>query len=165
MTDVKNNKYRILFVCLGNICRSPAGEGIMQHIVSSKNLQERIEIESAGTSGYHNGELPDQRMRNYGAKRGYKFDSLSRKFMVNDFDKFDLIITMDDNNFNNITRLSPDLESKEKIHRMVEFSQKYSRDHIPDPYYMGDEGFDLVLNLLEDACQGLMKHIEDNKII
>lgn len=155
-----NNKYRILFVCLGNICRSPAGEGIMKKLIKNEGLEDRIEIDSAGTSGYHIGELPDSRMRQHGAKRGYSFDSRSRKFTANDFDNFDLILAMDDSNYANILRLSPDLESDKKAHRMVEYSQKYQHDHIPDPYYSGADGFELVLDLLEDACQGLLTEVK-----
>lgn len=157
---VERKKYKILFVCLGNICRSPAGEGIMKNIISKKGLDDKLEVDSAGTSGYHDGDLPDHRMRRHGARREYVFDSLSRKFTVNDFDDFDIILAMDDSNYSNIMRLSPDLESQKKVHRMVEFSQKHGYDHIPDPYYMGADGFELVLDLLEDACDGLMKHIE-----
>lgn len=158
---MEKGKYKILFVCLGNICRSPAGEGIMKHVISEKGLEDQLEVDSAGTSGYHNGDLPDHRMCSHGARRDYVFDSLSRKFTMNDFDDFDIILAMDDSNYSNIMKLSPDLESQKKVHRMVEFSQKYNSDHIPDPYYMGADGFELVLDLLEDACDGLMKHVED----
>lgn len=154
------NKYRILFVCLGNICRSPAAEGIMKKLVEDTGLDDKIEIDSAGTSGYHTGELPDSRMRRHGEKRGYKFDSRSRKFTADDFDNFDLILAMDDSNYSNIMALSPDLESDKKVHRMVEYSQKYRHDHIPDPYYSGADGFELVLDLLEDACQGLLTEVK-----
>ncbi|NDW08739.1 low molecular weight protein-tyrosine-phosphatase [Dysgonomonas sp. 520] len=153
------SKHKILFVCLGNICRSPAAEGIMKYLIEKNNLNDKIEIDSAGTSGYHNGELPDSRMRKHGSKRGYKFDSLSRKFTAKDFDDFDMIIAMDDSNYHNILRLAPDLESEKKVFRMVDFSMKYQHDHIPDPYYSGADGFELVLDLLEDACNGLMKEI------
>lgn len=157
----KKNKYKVLFVCLGNICRSPAAEGILKQMVEDKGLQDKIEVDSAGTSGYHNGELPDQRMRQHAKRRGYNLNSLSRKFTSNDFDSFDLILTMDDSNYDNLMRLSPDLESQDKVHRMVEFSEKYQHDHIPDPYYSGFEGFELVLDLLEDACNGLIKELEE----
>lgn len=155
-----NMQYRILFVCLGNICRSPAGEGIMRKFVETEGLHDKIKIDSAGTSGYHIGELPDSRMRQHGARRGYDFNSLSRKFTANDFDNFDLILAMDDSNYANILRLSPDLESDAKVKRMVDFSVKYSHDHVPDPYYSGADGFELVLDLLEDACQGLLTEVK-----
>lgn len=158
-------KYKVLFVCLGNICRSPAGEGIMKQLVASKGLHEQIEVDSAGTAGYHDGDLPDHRMRSHGKRRNYVFDSISRKFTVNDFDQFDIILAMDDSNYSNIMRLCPDLDSQKKVHRMIEFSQKYNYDHIPDPYYMGADGFELVLDLLEDACDGLIKHLETTAAI
>lgn len=157
-------KYKILFVCLGNICRSPAGEGIMKDLIQKEGLSSTIEVDSAGTSGWHNGELPDSRMRKHGAKRGYKFDSLSRKFTVRDFDEFDVILAMDDSNFDNIIALSPDLDSQKKVYRMTDFSQRYQHDHIPDPYYMGADGFELVLDLLEDACDGLLKKVRENSL-
>lgn len=118
--------YRVLFVCLGNICRSPAGEGIFKKLVKEQGLHHNIIVDSAGTSGYHNGELPDPRMRQHGARRGYKFDSLSRKFTSKDFDQFDIIIAMDDSNYHNIKRLSPNLEADEKVYRMTDFSKNTS---------------------------------------
>ncbi len=157
---MENNKYKILFVCLGNICRSPAAEGIMKKLIKESGLEHKISVDSAGTSGYHNGELPDRRMRQHGSKRNYNFDSLSRWFTASDFEEFDLIFAMDDSNYHNIMSLAPDLESQQKVHRMVEYSQKYSHDHIPDPYYSGADGFELVLDLLEDACEGLLKEVK-----
>lgn len=161
----KNIKeYHILFVCLGNICRSPAAEGILKKHLKEKKLDDRISVDSAGTSGYHIGDLPDSRMRQHGARRGYKFDSLSRKFTSLDFDNFDIIIAMDDNNYHNIIRTAPDLESEKKVYRMVDFSLKYGHDHIPDPYYSGADGFELVLDLLEDACEGLINKLEKGEL-
>lgn len=157
----ENKKYKVLFVCLGNICRSPAAEGILKKMIKEQGLENKISVDSAGTSGYHDGELPDPRMRQHGTHRGYQFDSLSRKFTSRDFDNFDLILAMDDNNYRNIVRLALDLESKGKVHRMVEFSEKYEHDHIPDPYYSGSDGFEQVLDLLEDACEGLLKKIKE----
>lgn len=155
-----DNKYRVLFVCLGNICRSPAGEGIMKKLVKDNNLEDKIVIDSAGTSGWHDGELPDSRMRQHGAKRDYNFNSLSRKFTSDDFDNFDIILAMDDSNLDNILKLSPDVESQKKVFRMVDFVQKHKHDHIPDPYYMGADGFELVLDLLEDGCNVLLSDIK-----
>jgi len=132
----------------------------MKELIEAEGLQDKIEVDSAGTSGYHIDELPDPRMRQHGARRGYNFNSRSRKFIAGDFEKFDLILAMDDSNYANIMRLSPDLESDKKVHRMVEFSQKYRHDHIPDPYYSGADGFELVLNLLEDACKGLLTEVK-----
>lgn len=156
--------YRVLFVCLGNICRSPAGEGILSKMVREQRLENYISIDSAGTSGYHDGDLPDSRMRRHGARRGYTFDSVSRRFTRNDFDNFDIILAMDDSNYHNIMRLAPDLDSEKKVYRMVEFSQKYDHDHIPDPYYSGADGFELVLDLLEDACEHLLDKMKKGEL-
>lgn len=156
--------YRVLFVCLGNICRSPAAEGILKRMVKEKELEDKITVDSAGTSGYHDGDLPDPRMRQHGMRRGYKFDSVSRRFTRKDFDNFDVILAMDDSNYHNILRLASDLESEKKVHRMVEFSRKYGNDHIPDPYYSGADGFELVLDLLEDACEGLLEEMQKGEL-
>lgn len=165
MQNIENQKeYRVLFVCLGNICRSPAGEGIFKTLIKNEGLEELIKVDSAGTSGYHDGELPDHRMRKHGVKRGYKFDSLSRKFTARDFDNFDIILAMDDSNYHNIMALAPDLDSEKKVHRMVDFSKRYMHDHIPDPYYSGADGFELVLDLLEDACEGLLDQIKKGEL-
>ncbi len=157
-----NTTYKVLFVCLGNICRSPAAEGIFKKMIRKQGLNDKIEVDSAGTAGYHVGELPDLRMRQHGTRRGYKFDSLSRKFTSNDFDRFDIILAMDDSNYNNILRLAPDLDSEAKVHRMMDFSKKYENDHVPDPYYSGSEGFELVLDLLEDSCDGLLEKVKND---
>lgn len=156
--------YKVLFVCLGNICRSPAGEGIFKKLVKEQGLENQISVDSAGTSGYHNGELPDSRMRQHGARRGYKFDSLSRKFTSEDFYDFDIILVMDDSNYHNVMRLAPDLDSQKKVYRMVEFSQRFGHDHIPDPYYSGADGFELVLDLLEDACEALLARMKKGEL-
>lgn len=156
--------YKVLFVCLGNICRSPAGEGIFKKLVKEQGLENQISIDSAGTSGYHNGELPDSRMRQHGARRGYKFDSLSRIFTSEDFYDFDIILVMDDSNYHNVMRLAPDLDSQKKVYRMVEFSQRFGHDHIPDPYYSGADGFELVLDLLEDACEALLARMKKGEL-
>lgn len=158
-----NSKKSILFVCLGNICRSPAAEGIMKQVVEEEGVSQDFHIDSAGTGGWHTGELPDARMRSHGAKRGYDFCSRARQFRVSDFDAFDYIVVMDDSNYQNINNLAITPDHEAKIYRMIDFSQKFSHDHIPDPYYEGASGFELVLDLLEDACEGLLRHIQNQK--
>jgi len=150
-------KVKILFVCLGNICRSPSAEGIMKKLVKEKGLENQIYIDSAGLLDYHEGNLPDSRMRAHAARRGYNLDSRSRPVKYNDFFDFDLIIGMDDRNIANLKRLAPDDESAKKIHRMTEYCTRHNIDHVPDPYYGGADGFELVLDLLEDACENLLK--------
>ena len=160
-TEGKKKKIRLLFVCLGNICRSPAAEGIMASIVEKYGLQDIIEVDSAGTSGWHEGELPDERMRSHGEGRGYTFDSPARKFRKSDFDDFDFILMMDRQNFPNVKVLAKNREEVAKVHMMNEFSRQYTHhDHVPDPYYGGASGFELVLDLLEDACEGLLQTIK-----
>ena len=153
------DKTKILFVCMGNICRSPSAEGIMKKLVKERGLENQFYIDSAGIHDFHEGELPDHRMRTHAARRGYNLDSRSRPVKYHDFHNFDLIIAMDDRNIIDLKRLAPDLESLEKIRRMTEFSTKYDIDHVPDPYYGGAQGFELVLDLLEDACEGLLNSV------
>lgn len=147
---------KILFVCLGNICRSAAAEGIMTYLLSQHNLQDQYCVDSAGTYGGHAGQPADQRMQDAAQKRGYILHSRSRKITGDDFRSAHIILAMDDSNYSDLFRLAPDLESSQKIHRMVEFCTHSQATHVPDPYYEGAEGFDLVLDLLEDACSGLL---------
>ncbi|GHV27077.1 phosphotyrosine protein phosphatase [Bacteroidia bacterium] len=149
-------KQKILFVCMGNICRSPAAEGIMIHKLHERGLDKFFHIDSAGTHGYHEGELPDSRMRAHAAKRGYNLTSLSRPVKYDDFFDFDLIIGMDDNNISSLRHQAPDEASRQKIHRITDFCQNIVADHVPDPYYGGSHGFEHVLDILEDACEGLI---------
>lgn len=152
---------RLLFVCLGNICRSPAAEGIVKRMIEEEGLENRISVDSAGTSNWNEGNTPDERMRLHGSKRGYDFNSVARTFRSSDFNKFDYIIVMDNNNYMNVKKLASSEEDIAKIHRMTDFSIKYAdHDHVPDPYYGGDDGFNLVMNLLEDAAKGLLQEIK-----
>ena len=141
---------------MGNICRSPAAEGVMKQKVEGRGLAQCFEIDSAGTYGYHEGELPDPRMRVHASKRGYRLISHSRPVTYEDFYHFDLIIGMDDDNIQHLNRMAPDPESQQKICRMTDYCRLHQNDHVPDPYYGGANGFELVLDLLEDACEGLI---------
>jgi len=154
---------RILFVCMGNICRSPAAEGIAKKFLEKKGLNGTIEIDSAGTLDYHTGELPDSRMIKHASKRGYKLDSRARQFNPNnDFDHFDYIVTMDDDNYSEITSLDKKNKYKDKVYRMVSFGNKLKVNEVPDPYYSGSDGFEYVLDILEDSVDGLLKKVEDD---
>ena len=130
-------------------------------VVEKNGLQDMIEVDSAGTSGWHEGDLPDERMRSHGERRGYDFSSRARKFRKSDFHDFDYILVMDKQNLSNIKALATDKTQENKVHMITEFSQQYTHhDHIPDPYYGGATGFELVLDLLEDACEGLLQAIK-----
>ena len=145
---------KILFVCLGNICRSPAAEGVMKNLAGGLP----IEIDSAGTAGYHIGELPDSRMRSHARNRGYHLESRARKFdEQKDFEKFDLIIPMDKSNLRDILALDPARKYRHKVKMMTDFCTALDVDEVPDPYYGGPEGFEYVLDILEDGCKGLLE--------
>ena len=151
-------KIRVLFVCLGNICRSPAAEGVLREIVAEAGEEPRWEIDSAGTGGWHVGELPDRRMRVHARRRGIELTHRCRQVRVSDFDDFDLIVPMDANNEKDLRRMAPTLEASGKIVPMASFLEASSHfDHVPDPYYEGAEGFEIVLDLLQEGCRNLFE--------
>ncbi len=151
-------KTRLLFICLGNICRSPAAQGIMQHLVDSRGLTNRFVIDSAGIGSWHIGDLPDRRMRDHGRRHGYTFGHRARQFHASaDFDRFDWILTMDDANYEEITCQALTDGERAKVVPLARFLRHHPQAHdIPDPYYGGDAGFESVIALLEDACEGLL---------
>lgn len=152
---------KILFVCLGNICRSAAANGIMEAIVVREGLQHAVEVDSAGTYGGHAGDLPDYRMRAAAATRGYNLTHRARRITEDDFYLFDYIIVMDDNNYESVSRLAPERKYLDKVYRFVEFCTKHDNwSYVPDPYYEGREGFELVLDLLEDGCEGVLSRVK-----
>ncbi len=155
---------KILFVCLGNICRSPSAEAIFKSLLKEKKLEDKYFIDSAGTSNYHEGELADERMRSFLTKAGYTSSSISRGIKKEDFDKFDLIVGMDRKNIRDLGQMASlylEEKEKEKIKLMTSFSTVFDDDGVPDPYYGGDEGFIHVIELLEDCCQGLLNYIQE----
>ncbi len=155
---------KVLFVCLGNICRSPAAQGVLQHIVDTHVASADWHIDSAGTYGGHAGDMPDRRMRIHAQRRGYNLTHRSRRVRESDFDDFDLIIAMDKSNERNMRDMAPSVEAEAKIVPMTEFVTMSTRyDHIPDPYYEGAEGFELVLDLLENGCANLYDVMTDGK--
>lgn len=151
---------KVLFVCLGNICRSPGAEGILKKILKDNNLNEKIVVDSAGTIGYHEGELPDERMRVLAASKGYELDHLARKFEpLIDFEKFDYIITMDDENYSDLLRLDPKKKYMNKIFKMADFINDKNVTEIPDPYYGSEKEFEYVIHLLEIGSKNLLAKI------
>ena len=154
-----NLKYKILFVCLGNICRSPMAEAVADKLIKSQGL-EHLEVDSAGIMGYHEGDKADPRMRKHGGERGYAVTSISRPVTYQDFEDFDLIVGMDDSNIRALYDKAPSVEASRKIVRMADYLTSHSDyDHIPDPYYGGAKGFDLVIDLLEDGVTNLLKQL------
>lgn len=156
---------KILFVCLGNICRSSSAEGVMKRLIEEAGREDEFMIDSAGILSYHQGELPDSRMRAHAARRGYNLIHRSRPVHTEDFYNFDLIIGMDDRNIDDLKDRAPSIEEWNKIHRMTDYCKKFTHaDHVPDPYYGGTEGFEYVLDVLEDACSGLLESLDKETI-
>lgn len=151
---------KILFVCMGNICRSPAAEGIMKKKLSAAGLEKLVEVDSAGTIGYHEGEPPDARMIVHASGRGYELDHKARKFNVNrDADYFDYILTMDSDNYNTLMRMDKNNKMKNKVLRITDFSTYKQVNEVPDPYYGGSEGFERVIDILEDCIDNFIKKL------
>ena len=154
-------KKKILFVCMGNICRSPSAEAVFKGLIKKEGLEDQFEIDSAGTGGWHVGAPADKRMQTHAMKRNYNLDSISRQFdPETDFDRFDMIIAMDDENAGTLKKWVRNENDTAKIHKMTDFRQVWQYDEVPDPYYGGEEGFELVLDLLEDSCQGLLHEVK-----
>lgn len=159
-------KIKVLFVCLGNICRSPAAEGVLQRLVEERKLSRRFEIDSAGTYSGHRGQLPDPRMRRHASRRGYNLTHRARPITIDDFEDFDIIVAMDESNRRTLMHLAASPEQQAKIVMMGDYIVKLRAhyDYVPDPYYEGAEGFELVLDLLEDACSNLLEEIINSKL-
>lgn len=150
---------RILMVCLGNICRSPLAEGILQSKVNSKH----VFVDSAGTSGFHEGELPDNRSIEVAFKNNIDIkQQRSRKFVAEDFENFDLIYTMDESNYKDIIKLSDNENDKQKVKMILNESYPNQNLSVPDPYYGGDDGFKNVFQMLNDACEVIASKINND---
>ena len=158
--SINTSKVKVLFVCLGNICRSPSAEAVMNRLVSELDLSNHILCDSAGTISTHSGEKADARMRTHAKKRGYDLTSLSRQIRASDFEYFDYIVTMDADNIKYMRPFMPKGNYDRKIKLMTDFCANPNPGFVPDPYYGGAEGFEQVLDILEDGCQGLIRVIE-----
>lgn len=156
---VPNKPFRVLFVCMGNICRSPAAEIVMRQLVTRAGLHERIHIDSAGTIGYHTGKQPDSRMAATLRARGYQPAGCARQVAAADLAAFDLILAMDDENFRDLSALAHGTSFQSKVRRFTEFCRRHAASHVPDPYYGGPDGFEHVADLIEDGAAGLLDWI------
>ncbi len=156
---------KLLFVCMGNICRSPSAEAVMNAYIAKAGLSGKVVCDSAGTIAYHAGEPADARMQQHAIKRAYRLTSISRQITPDDFIKFDYVIAMDDENLRDMNPFIPDKKLSQKISRMTDYCSQNNPGFVPDPYYGGAAGFEEVLDILEDACEGLLNTICDaNKL-
>ncbi len=151
---------RILFVCTGNICRSPTAEAVARHYVETAGLAERFELDSAGTSGYHVGELPDPRTRRAAARRGYDLSTLvARRLEPADFQQFDLLLAMDRSHYEAMLNMCAPVY-RPKVELFMRFARDAEFDEVPDPYYGGEAGFEAVLDMCEEAVKGLFETLQ-----
>jgi protein-tyrosine phosphatase len=153
---------RLLFVCLGNICRSPTAEGVMRALVRDAGQQERIALDSAGTGAWHVGEPPDARATAAARRRGIALTGAARQVQAGDFEEFDLILAMDRSNQRNLDRLAPHARARKKVRLLREWDPAADGDlDVPDPYYGGPDGFERVLDMVHAACAALLKELRD----
>lgn len=150
---------KVLFVCLGNICRSPLAEGIMKHKLKLLGMDGKLIVDSCGTSNYHIGDLPDSRTRHNAEKNGIILNHKGRQLSSRDLDDFDFILAMDRSNHSNIISLARNDEAKEKVKLMREFDP-HDGDEVPDPYYGGEDGFQLVFDILNRSVDGFISHLQ-----
>ncbi|MEM1177442.1 MAG: low molecular weight protein-tyrosine-phosphatase [Acidobacteriota bacterium] len=148
----------VLFVCMGNICRSPTGEGLFRHVAAEHGVAGEIEIESAGTIGYHAGAPPDARMRRAARRRGYLLEGSARQVEPSDFQRFDLIVAMDRDNLADLRAAAPS-GAKAEIRLLSSFLPPGSPADVPDPYYGGEQGFETVIDMIEAACPAVLEHL------
>ena len=161
--ESRNHVIRILFICLGNICRSTAAQGVMQQMVDDAGVASQFSIDSAGIGGWHVGQLADPRMRAHARQRGYELTHRARQFDAhNDFDSFDMIVTMDDDNYRQIVGMARTESDKQKVVKMADYLTFHRGvTAVPDPYYGGDRDFEYALDLIEDGCRGLLQRLSD----
>jgi protein-tyrosine phosphatase len=156
---------KILFVCMGNICRSPTAEGVFRHKISEHGLEDKVHIDSAGTHAYHVGNPPDDRAQSAALKRGFDLSTQrARRVSSEDFEHFDYVIAMDVDNQYDLKAICP-AGHEERLHLFLNFSENYEQHEVPDPYYGGGKGFEIVLDLIEDASEGLIEHLKVKKLV
>lgn len=157
----QDDKTSVLFVCMGNICRSPTAEAVFRKQVEQAGLLDQIEIDSAGTHAYHIGNPPDKRSSLVAAERGYRMDVLrARQVNATDIERFDFVLAMDEDNLSILKQLAP-AHLREKPHLFMSYAPHYGLSEVPDPYYGGAKGFEQVLDMVEAACTGLLQTIKD----
>ncbi|MDH5545319.1 MAG: low molecular weight phosphotyrosine protein phosphatase [Gammaproteobacteria bacterium] len=151
---------KVLFVCMGNICRSPTAHGVFDHVVRQEGLDKRISVDSAGTHAYHVGEKPDPRSSQTASRRGFDLSYIrARKVSVNDFEEFDYVLAMDRENYRNLERMCPP-QHLQKVQLFLEFAPHLNEVEVPDPYYGGGQGFERVLDMIEAASEGFIEHLK-----
>lgn len=161
---IKNNKVGVIFICMGNICRSPTAEAVFRHFIVQEGLSEAIHIDSAGTHDYHIGAAPDGRTQSAASQRGYDMSKLrGRQVEAGDFSRFDYVLAMDEANLSILKRLRP-RDAESHLGLFLEFAEKHDEREVPDPYYGGAQGFEHVLDLVEDAANGLLNHIRQQHL-
>lgn len=155
--------YSVLFVCTGNICRSPTADAVLRKMVADHGLSNVVEVDSAGTHDYHVGEPPDDRSQEHARKRGYDLSMLrARQVQPEDFERFDLILALDDGHLRILNKMCP-AQFRSKVHRFTEFCIRHKSHEVPDPYYGGAQGFENVLDLVEDGCEEILQQILNAK--
>ncbi len=151
----------VLFVCLGNICRSPTAEGVFRGLADAAGLLERLRIDSAGVMDYHAGSPPDRRAQEHAARRGYDLSALrARRAVADDFDRFDFVLAMDRENHRDLLRICPP-SRRDRLHLFLDFARDTTVREVPDPYYGGADGFEQVLDLVENASRGLLEVVRE----
>ena len=156
----KGEKTKLLFVCLGNICRSPAAHAVMESLAEQRGVAHRFEIDSAGIGAWHTGQLPDRRMREHGSRRGYEFTHRALQGKREGFDRFAYVVAKDEENLHDLRRLAGSREQAVKIRCLADYLRHHpGQTTVPDPYYGGPRDFELALDLVEDACSGLLDEL------
>lgn len=158
----KENPYKVCFVCLGNICRSPTAEGVFEHLINERDLEPYFEVDSSGTSAYHIGESANSKSQQIARQHGVTLNSKARQFKASDFQYFDLVIAMDEENLQNIKQLDVQEEYFHKVEKLRAFDPQPGDGNVPDPYYGGIQGFENVFQIVKRSCKNLLDQLEEH---